>query len=60
MSLTGSLVSYENNNELNSKKNRSLLNTTNSSITKPPCSSLNSSLNTSVATSSSVRYYVLH
>lgn len=52
MSLTGSLVSYENNNELNAKKNRSLLNTTNSSIAKPPCSSLNSSLNT---TASSIR-----
>lgn len=57
MSITGSLVGYENNNEvtLNSKKNhRSLLNMSGST---KQCSSLNTSISNSVITaaSSSIR-----
>lgn len=54
MSITGSLVGYENNNDLCNKKNRSLLNVTGSS---KQCASLNSSISNSVITtaSSSVR-----
>ncbi|GAB0090157.1 protein tincar-like [Sergentomyia squamirostris] len=50
MSITGSLVGYENNNEISGKKNRSLLNITSSS---KQCPSLNSSISNSVITSSS-------
>lgn len=50
MSITGSLVGYENNNELCNKKNRSLLNVTGSS---KQCVSLNSSISNSVITTAS-------
>lgn len=50
MSISGSLVGYENNNELGNKKNRSLLNTTGSS---KQCASLNSSISNSVITTAS-------
>lgn len=58
MSITGSLVGYENNNDVNgaiSKKNRSMLNM--SSASSKQCASLNSSISNSVITtaSSSVR-----
>lgn len=59
MSITGSLVGYENNNEVtlsNKKSNRSLLNMSGSSTTKQ-CSSLNTSISNSVITAanSSIR-----
>jgi len=65
MSITGSLVCYENNNDVSGigiggtgtfgKKSRSLLNTTGGSIasTKQHCASLNSSISNSVITSAS-------
>lgn len=53
MSITGSLVGYENNNEISNKKNRSLLNISGST---KQCPSLNSSISNSVITSSSTRW----
>lgn len=58
MSITGSLVGYENNNDVNgalNKKNRSMLNM--SSASSKQCASLNTSISNSVITtaSSSVR-----
>lgn len=50
MSITGSLVGYENNDDLCNKKNRSLLNVTASS---KQCTSLNSSICNSVITTES-------
>lgn len=54
MSITGSLVGYENNNEVSQKKNRSLLNiTATSNASSKQCQSLNSSLANSVIASGS-------
>lgn len=57
MSITGSLVGYENNNDVSTtKKNRSLLNITGTSnASSKQCQSLNSSLTNSVMTSASTR-----
>lgn len=56
MSITGSLVGYENNNEV-SKKNRSLLNiTTTSNASSKQCQSLNTSISNSVITTASGQY----
>lgn len=57
MSMTGSLVGYDNHNNSsadNKKLNRSLLNTTGSTTSKQ-CPSLNSSITNSVATTASSR-----
>jgi hypothetical protein len=56
MSISGSLVGYENNNDVNNKRNRAMLNvsvTTNNSTTKQQCPSLNSSISNSVITTAS-------
>ncbi|XP_055549066.1 protein tincar [Wyeomyia smithii] len=56
MSITGSLVGYENNNEV-SKKNRSLLNiTATSNASSKQCPSLNTSISNSVITTASSQY----
>ncbi|XP_055640852.1 protein tincar [Toxorhynchites rutilus septentrionalis] len=56
MSITGSLVGYENNNEV-SKKNRSLLNiTATSNASSKQCQSLNTSISNSVITNASSQY----
>lgn len=53
MSITGSLVGYENNNDvIKSKKNRTLLNMSGSTSLKQ-CGSLNSSISNSVITTAS-------
>ncbi|XP_058447592.1 protein tincar [Malaya genurostris] len=56
MSITGSLVGYENNNDV-SKKNRSLLNiTATSNASSKQCQSLNTSISNSVITTASSQY----
>lgn len=51
MSVTGSLMNYENSDDLCNKKNRSLLNV---SATSKQCTSLNSSINNSMITTDSI------